>query len=122
MKHHAGPVPMPETTTDAAASVFSSKAPSDPLRLQRLAHLLQRGHLDLADALGADAVLGGQLVQRHAAGAVVVDLQVALFHDSAAARVQRLQRFTDAGAGQAIVRGVLDDAGGLVAVVGQVGE
>jgi hypothetical protein len=89
---------------------------------ERLAHLLHRGHLDLADALGADAVLGGQLVQRHAARAVVVDLQPALFDDAAAARVQHRQRGSmPSPASQSRLAG-FEHAGGLVRVVGQVGD
>jgi hypothetical protein len=40
--------------------------------------------------LGADAVLCGQLVQRHAARTVVVDLQPTLLDDAPAARIERV--------------------------------
>ena len=67
------------TAAEREQRLTAETAPQEPLRrcagsrsgrgFERLAHLLHRRHLDLADALGADAVLGGQLVQRHAARA-----------------------------------------------------
>ncbi len=67
----------------AARSTRRPKARSFRVR-QRLAHLLHRGHLDLANPLGADAVFARQIVQRHAARAVVVDLEPALLDDPTA--------------------------------------
>ena len=91
--------------------------------VQRLAHLLHRRHLDLADALGADAVLGGQFVQRHAARAVVVHLEPALLDDAAAARVERVERAARCRRWPAVAAGALRArAVGSCAVVGQVGD
>src|SRR5690606_8771734 len=50
-------------------------------------HLLQRVGLDLADALGADAVLVGQLLQ----GRLVVGVEPAAADDVARALVERAQ-------------------------------
>ena len=86
---------------------------------QGRAHLLHRGDLDLADALGADAVVGRQLVQRHAAGAVVVHLQPAFLDDAAAARIQRVERAGDAVAGQPVALGGFRAARRLVRLVGR---
>jgi len=59
----------------------------------RLAHLLQRLGLDLADALGRDVELGGEVVQRRA----VSLLQPARLDDAAAARVEAGERLLQAG-------------------------
>src|SRR6185312_6598361 len=69
---------------------------------------------------GADAVLARQVVQRHAARAVVVDLEPALFDDAAAARVERFERERDAVAGEPVALLALEDARRLVALVRQV--
>src|SRR5690606_27575013 len=105
----AGATGMGTTDGDCLAHRPGAKAPSAaPTRQwpaapgrsgeagQGLAHLLHRGHLDLADALGAHAVLGGQLVQRLATRTIVVDLEPALGHDAARALVQLTQRPGDA--------------------------
>ena len=67
-------------------------------------------------------VLGRQVVQRHAAGAVVVDLQPALFDDAAAACVQHRQRLLDAVARQPVAVARFQRPCRLGAVVGQVGD
>ena len=56
-----------------------------------LLHFFHGRHLDLANAFGADLVLGGQVMQRHAAGPVIVDLEPALFDDAAGTFVQAFQ-------------------------------
>ena len=63
---------------------------------QSLLHFLHRSHFNLPDALSAHTVHGGQLVQRHAARAIVVHFQLALFHNAAAALVQTGQRIGNA--------------------------
>ena len=68
---------------------------------------------------GVCDVDGGELVQRHAARAVVVDLQPALFHDAAAARIELVQRLGDAGRGHGVALAALQFRGGFVGRVGQ---
>ena len=108
----------PSASPATRSGRLQGRSPAAPLhgvsgRRERLAHLLHRRHFDLADALGADAVLGGQVVQRHAARAVVVDLQPALLDDAAAARVQRVERLRDAVAGQPVAAARFEHAGRL---------
>src|SRR3546814_13474110 len=59
------------------------------LRGEEGLHLLEGVGLDLADALGADAVFVGQLLQRH----LVLVVQPATADDVARTRIQRLQAF-----------------------------
>jgi hypothetical protein len=61
-------------------------------------------------------------VQRHAARAVVVDLQPALLDDPSAARVERIERQGDAVAGEPVALLRFDHAGRLRGVVRQVGD
>ena len=62
---------------------------------QRLAHLLHRGNFNLPYTLCADAVFGCQVVQCHATGSIVVDLEPTFFDDAAAAFVQLTKRLGD---------------------------
>ncbi len=89
---------------------------------ERLAHLFHGRHLDLANALGAHAVLGGQFVQRHAARTVVVHLQPTLAHDAARTLVELAQGACHALGGELVALRGLDHGGGLVRAVGQVGN
>src|SRR5450830_1906999 len=110
-----------KSRTDPALGGGSCRGASGELG-QRLLHFLHRRHLDLADALGAHLVLGGQLVQGHAARAIVIDLEPALFHDAAAAFVQAIECAGNAIAGQHVALAGLDHGGRLMGRIGQVGD
>ena len=61
-------------------------------------------------------------MQRHAAAAVVVDLEPALFDDAAAARVEGVECGGNAVGGHHVALAGFDHGGGLVARVAQVGD
>ena len=61
-------------------------------------------------------------MQRHAAAAVVIDVQPALLNDAAAALIQPVQRVGDAITGQHIALARFEHGGGLIAAVAQVGD
>src|SRR5574340_259076 len=71
-------------------------------------------------ALGADAVFGRQLVQRHAAGGVVVDLEPALLDDAPAARIEHLECPHEPFARQLVAVARLEHPGRLGALVGEI--
>src|SRR5690606_25033619 len=71
--------------------------------------------LQLANALGGDVVLGGQVVQRR-----LLLGQPALVKDVAAALVQAFQRLVQAGIGTVAPVGVLQLAGRVVTMVFQI--
>src|SRR6185503_18127340 len=77
---------VPERKTAAEAAVFPGQRKNR--LLDGLLHLLQRLDLDLADALGRDLELGGEVVQRE----LVLLAQPARLDDAAAAGVERLER------------------------------
>src|SRR6185436_5822806 len=77
---------VPESKTAAEAAVFP--VGERIFLLDGLFHLLERFHLDLADALGRDLELGGEVVQRE----LVLLAQPARLDDAAAAGVERLER------------------------------
>src|SRR5690606_29247757 len=83
---------------------------------QRL-HLLEGVGLDLADALGADAVFVGQLLQRH----LVVVVEPAAADDVARTRIQRLQAFAQQFQLVVLVVGALVGLGRIVFLRHQVG-
>ena len=87
---------------------------------QRAPHLLQGLALDLADALGGDAELVGQLVQRQGASVVRV-AQPAGLDDPPAAGVERRQGFLDALGLEPVMLAGLDDLVGLGVRCGQPG-
>src|SRR5690606_31894914 len=80
-------------------------------------HLLEGVGLDLADALGADAVLVGQLLQRH----LVVVVEPAAADDVARARIQRLQAFAQQFQLVVLAVGTLVGLGRIVFLRHQVG-
>ena len=85
------PLPFDEMTALLAEQIKTAAIAAVPRakpklggRRQRLAHFLKGFHLDLADALGRDVELGGEVVQREG----VLLAQPARLDDAAAARVQ----------------------------------
>src|SRR5262245_60790416 len=91
-------------TTRMRCSLAPPRAAGESLRGggrrqgDELAHLLERLRLDLADALGRDLELGGEVVQRSR----VLLLQPARLDDAAAARVEAGERALQAFGAQAL--------------------